>query len=189
MRADRDMTELNIPFRRWKNHPQTGTDFPDTAPAATEGDIFAAVVDALAQQLPEDIELVAGIDIGGYGFASAVAYRRRIGVLDVRKVANINPELMRTLATNYETGDGLCISRYNRLLGRKVAVLDDCLMSGSTALAGVRLLRRLGAECTTALFVFALDGMNGCRLLENDDVSVHILQILPRSGNNGHATV
>lgn len=144
----------------------------------------AAVVDALAQRLAADIELVVGIDMGGYGFAGALAYKRKIGFLDARKVSNVNPEVMRTLTTNYVIGDGLAISRANRLAGRKVVVLDDCLMSGSTALAAVRLLRRLGADCTSALFVYGLEGLGGSTLLEKEGVTVHVLKFLPRSGND-----
>lgn len=183
------MAVLDIPFRRWKSHPRVGIDFPDSAPVATDAETCAAVVDALAGHLAPDIELVVGIDMGGYGFAGAVAYKRRIGFVDARKVSNISPELMRTLTANYVTGDGLAISKANRLAGRKVAVLDDCLLSGSTARAAIRLLRELGADCTAALFIYAIEGLGGRGLLENDGVSVHVLKYLPPTGDDDAAGV
>jgi adenine phosphoribosyltransferase len=146
-----------------------------------DGDLTRRLVDALALNLPDGTEAIVGVDIGGLGFAGALAWRGGLGLVDARKVGSIPVEVIRGIMANYELGDGIAISKSSRIAGRRVAVVDDCLMSGGTALATVRLLRRLGAVCTAALFVFELEGMGGRERLEQEGVRVHALGRLPRS--------
>ncbi|PTM43002.1 phosphoribosyltransferase family protein [Bosea sp. 124] len=174
-------TPFLVRYRRWKNHPAPGVDFPDTSPFATDGPTMVRVVDALAQGLPDETDVIGGIDIGGLGFAGALARRNAIGILDIRKVGSMRVEVIRSIMANYELGDGVAISRANRIAGRAVTILDDCLMSGGTALAAVELVRRLGGRCNAALFVFELEGMGGRALLEGAGVHVHALRSLPQA--------
>jgi adenine phosphoribosyltransferase len=172
---------FQVRYRRWKNHPGPGVDFPDTSPFATDGATMRHVVDALAQGLPSDTEVIGGIDIGGLGFAGALAQRSGTGLLDIRKVGSIRADVIRSIMANYELGDGVAVSRANRIAGRTVTILDDCLMTGGTALAAIDLVRRLGGRCGTALFVFELDGMGGRALLERAGVGVHALGTLSQA--------
>lgn len=177
-----EATPLHIPHRRWKDHPRPGTDFPDLSPGMADSRVTRRVVEALAERLPADIELLAGIDIGGLGLAGALAYRNGLGFADIRKVESIRADVIRSVMANYELGAGVVLSKGNNLAGRRIAILDDVLMSGGTAAAAVQLVRRLGATCVTALFVVDLIGMGGRERLEKDGVRVHVLQSLPKSG-------
>lgn len=172
---------LQIPYRRWRDHPVAGTDFPDIAPAAVDGRTTQRIADALALLVPDDVEVLAGIDIGGLGLAGALAYRNGLGFVDVRKVESIRVDVIRSIMVNYELGSGVVISKANHLEGRSVAILDDVLMTGGTAAAAVQLIRRLGARCVTALFVFDLIGMGGRERLEREGVAVHVLESLPQT--------
>lgn len=174
-------TPFQVSYRRWKNHPAIGVDFPDTSPFATDGATMRRVVDALAQRLPSDTEVVGGIDVGGLGFAGALAHHSALGLLDIRKVGSIRVDVIRSIMANYELGNGVAISKSNRISGRAVTILDDCLMTGGTALAAIELIRRLGGRCSSALFVFDLAGMGGRAALERAGVSVHALATLPQA--------
>lgn len=179
--APSDGIPFQVRYRRWKDHPRPGVDFPDTSPFATDGATMRRVVDALAQRLPGDTEVFGGIDVGGLGFAGALAHRNAVGLLDIRKVDSIRADVIRSIMANYELGDGVAVSRANQISGRAVAILDDCLMTGGTALAAIQLIRRLGGRCSTALFVFELDGMGGRALLERAGVSVLALRTLSQA--------
>jgi adenine phosphoribosyltransferase len=179
--AGPDGEAIPLRYRRWKNHPTPGVGFPDLSPLATDATATRHVIDALGRQLSGEIAVVAGIDVGGLGIAGALAYRNGLGLLDIRKVGAIRVEVIRSIMANYELGDGVAISRAHRIAERRVAVVDDCLMSGKTALAAVGLLRRLGACCDTALFVFEIDGMPGRALLEEAGIAVHSLKRLPQA--------
>lgn len=167
-----------FPHRRWKDYPVAGVDFPDSTTFTCDGRLTQLACEALAAQLPEGVDLLAGIDIGGIGFAGALALRNGIGFIDIRKVDSIRADVIRSFTANYELGNGVALSKGHRLAGRHVAIIDDCLMTGGTALATAQLLRRLGARCTRALFVFELDGLGGRERLSQGGVSVHALERL-----------
>lgn len=180
--AKRD-DDLDIPFRTWKNHPAVGVDFPDLSIATSEA--TRPIVDALALRVPAGIEVLAGLDIGGLGLAGALAYRNGLGFIDIRKVDSLRNEVMRSILANYELGEGIVISKGMRLAGRHVAIVDDCLISGGTALATARLIRRLGGLCDTALFVFDIEGMGGRERLAQGGITAEVLRTVPRTVPEG----
>jgi adenine phosphoribosyltransferase len=175
----------HLPHRRWRNHPRPGVDFPDFSTAGVSPELHVATIEALAKHVAPDTQIIAGLDIGGAPLSGAVAFHRRIGGIDIRKVDSIRPEVIRSILHNYELGDGVAISKGIALAGSRVALIDDCLMSGSAALASIRLLRRLGAVCTEALFVFDLIGMGGREKLEAEGVNAKVLQSLPSQLTRG----
>lgn len=168
-----------FPHRRWKDYPVAGVDFPDSTSFTCDGRLMRLACEAMAARLPEGVDLLAGIDVGGIGFAGALALRNGLGFIDIRKVDSIRADVIRSFTANYELGNGVALSKGHALPGRHVAIVDDCLMTGGTALATVQLLRRLGARCTSALFVFELDGLGGREQLARAGVSVHALERLP----------
>lgn len=172
---------FEAPYRLWRNHPRPGFDFPDIAPMLSDSTLAARLFDALVQEVPPQTETLVGIDMGGVGLAGALAARGGLGLVDVRKIGSIRADVIRTVMANYELGDGIAISKESRLAGRRVVVLDDCLISGATALAVVALLRRLGAACDTVLFVFEIASAGGRERLEGDGVAVKTLATLPAS--------
>lgn len=176
--AQKTPTSPAFPHRRWKDYPVAGIDFPDATTFTCDGHWMHAACDALAAHLGEETDLLAGIDIGGLGFAGALALRNGLGFIDIRKVGAIRADVVRNLAANYELGNGVALSKGHRLAGRRVTIIDDCLISGGTALATAQLLRRLGAYCTRALFVFELDGQGGRERLGQGGIGVHALQRL-----------
>jgi adenine phosphoribosyltransferase len=168
-----------FPHRRWKDHPVPGVDFPDATTFTSDPRWMRTACEALSAHLGKEIDLLAGIDIGGLGFAGALALRNGLGFIDIRKVGSIRADVVRSLANNYELGNGIALSKGQALDGREVAIIDDCLMSGGTALATAQLLRRLGARCAHALFVFELEGLGGRERLVQSGIAVHSLQRLP----------
>ncbi|MGE7470212.1 phosphoribosyltransferase family protein [Bosea sp. NPDC003192] len=172
--------ELEIPFRPWKDHTAAGVDFPDISITTSEAALTRPIIDALASRIPADIEVLAGIDIGGLGLAGALAYRNGLGFIDVRKVDSLRNGVMRSIMANYELGEGVVISKGSRLAERKVAIVDDCLISGGTALAAARLIRRLGGYCRFALFVFDIEGMGGRERLAQAGITAEVLRTVPR---------
>jgi adenine phosphoribosyltransferase len=81
---------------------------------------------------------------------------------------------------NHALGDGVVTPVGSVTSGRRIALIDDCLMSGGTAIASIQLIRRLGGICCQALFVFELEGMDGRKRLEDIGVSVTSLELVPK---------
>lgn len=172
---------FEIPFRPWKNHPAAGVDFPDISITTVDAALTRRIVDALALRVPAKVEILAGIDIGGLGLAGALAARNGLGFFDIRKVDSLRNGVMRSIMANYELGEGVVISKGARLAGRHVALVDDCLISGGTALAAARLIRRLGGHCDTGLFVFDIEGMGGRERLAGGGITADVLRTVPRT--------
>jgi adenine phosphoribosyltransferase len=59
--------------------------------------------------------------------------------------------------------------------GRRVLLVDDLIATGGTAAAGIKLLRRLGAEIVGAAFIIDLPELGGTDLLRKDGIAVHTL--------------
>ena len=173
--------DFKIPFRPWKNHPGPGVDFPDLSITTVDATLTRRIIDALVLRVPAKVEVLAGIDIGGLGLAGALACRCGLGFFDIRKVDSLRNGVMRSIMANYELGEGVVISKGAQLAGRHIAILDDCLISGGTALATARLIRRLGGHCDTALFVFDIEGMGGRERLAQGGISAEVLRTVPRT--------
>ncbi len=176
--AQKKTAPSGFPLRRWKDYPIAGIDFPDTTTFTCDSGWMQLACDALATALDRETDLVAGIDIGGIGFAGALALRNSLGFIDIRKVNSIRPDVVRNLTANYELGNGVALSKGHPLAGRRVTIVDDCLISGGTALATAQLLRRLGARCAQALFIFELDGLGGRERLAQSGIAMHALERL-----------
>jgi adenine phosphoribosyltransferase len=176
--AQKIATSPAFPHRRWKDHPVVGVDFPD-ATLTSDGRWMQTACEALAAHLGKETDLLAGIDVGGLGLAGALALRNGLGFIDIRKVGSIRADVVRSLMANYELGSGIALSKGHRLDGRHVTIIDDCLITGGTALATAQLLRRLGARCAHALFIFELEGLGGRERLAEGGISVQTLERLP----------
>jgi adenine phosphoribosyltransferase len=171
----------DVPHRRWPDYPSRGKAYADIAATLKEPIAFRKVVDALLLTLPQDIEAVAGVGIDGQSLGAPIAFARGIGLLAVHKVDSLRPSLVPLMMRYFDVGDSLALPKAVVTPGVRTAVVDDCLISGGTALSAVRLLRRLGACCDCAAFVFELDDAGGREALERKGVAVLSLLKVPKS--------
>ena len=61
------------------------------------------------------------------------------------------------------------------LPGERVLLVDDLLATGGTAVAGIHLLERLGAEIAGCAFVINLPALGGKQKLKQMGMQVHCL--------------
>ncbi|KPF72970.1 hypothetical protein IP69_02720 [Bosea sp. AAP35] len=170
---------MGLSHRRWKGHPRPGIDFPDINTVCEDAVQVNRIVANLLPVLREDTQIIAGIDLGGAALAGALAASHGAGFVHVRKVGSLRTDIIRSVVANHEIGHGLALSKNVPIAGRRVAIVDDCLLSGATALASIQLLRELGALCDQALFAFEIEGLGGARLLAQAGVEVHAVAIVP----------
>lgn len=173
-------TGTDLPHRRWKGHPRPGIDFPDINTVSEDATILRRALAGLLDALRDDIAIVAGIDLGGAALAGAVAGARGLGFMHVRKVGSLRTDIVRSVAASHDIGHGLALTKGMNILGRRIALVDDCLLSGSTALAAARLLRDLGGRCDQALFAFEIEGLGGRALLAQAGVTAHAVATVPQ---------
>lgn len=168
-----DLAEL---IRTIPDHPKPGIMFRDISTLMLDGGAFAATIDRLADALQGDPpELIAGIEARGFIFASALAYRLGAGVLMMRKRGKLpGPSVAIEYALEYGTDmlemhDDACGP------GATIALVDDLIATGGTALAAVELLKGRGARIEQALFVIDLPDLGGAERLRGAGVETHAL--------------
>ncbi|MDC7120824.1 adenine phosphoribosyltransferase [Cellulomonas fimi] len=147
--------------RRVPDYPKAGVLFRDITPLLADGPAFAGVVDAIAADAPDGVDLVAGMEARGFLLAAPVATALGAGVLPVRKAGKLPGP---TAVEHYELEYGHAsveIHPFTVPEGARVLVIDDVLATGGTAAATVALLQRCGAEVVGLSFLVELLGLDG----------------------------
>lgn len=168
--------ELKALVRTIPDFPAKGIQFRDITTLVGHGEGFAATVDWLALQLDSaNVEAVAGMEARGFIFGAAVAARRKLPFIPIRKPGKLPGD---TIGIEYhlEYGtDRLEMDPGAVRTGQPVAIVDDLLATGGTACAATELLRWAGAVVSHAVFVIDLPDLGGRDVLEKADVNVTAL--------------
>ncbi|GLY68894.1 adenine phosphoribosyltransferase [Amycolatopsis taiwanensis] len=153
--------------------PEPGVLFRDLSPLFADGDGFATVVNALAETVDPDVELLAAVEARGFMLAAAVGYARGLGVVLVRKPGKLPAVAGRIdYALEYGTA-ALELPSGVTHPGARVAVVDDVLATGGTVAAACSLLDQAGAVVTGISVVLELAALDGRATLR--DRKVHSL--------------
>lgn len=121
------------------------------------------------------VSLIAGIEARGFIFGAALAQDLGLGFVPIRKKDKLPG---RTIGINYalEYGSDRIEIHADALgPGDRVAIVDDLIATGGTAVAATRLLRSTGAEVPIATFVVDLPDLGGAALLRAESVDVFSL--------------
>ncbi len=106
----------------------------------------------------------------GFIFGAAVAAQLGIGFLPMRKPAKLP---VQTIGVDYELeygADRLEIDPGEVMPDMPIAIIDDLIATGGTALVTVQLLRSAGATVTDALFAIDLPDLGGAAKLRDAGV-------------------
>jgi adenine phosphoribosyltransferase len=136
---------------------------------------FAATIEALASEVSERPDLVAGIEARGFIVGAALAHRIGTGLLLIRKEGKLPGE---TIAEEYtlEYGTDRLVMHVDACApGASVLLVDDLIATGGTALAATRLIARAGASVIGACFVIDLPDLGGSERLRKEGFPVRSL--------------
>lgn len=127
-----------------------------------------------------DIDHLVLPDARGFLFAP-VADSLRISFQQARKKGKLPGDLVSMPLADREydgqNGDFLEMAKID-LTGKRVAIIDDVLATGGTAVTVIRMIRELKGEPVLMLAVYEVDGLNGRRILEQENVTVECLTTL-----------
>ena len=148
--------DLKALVRSIPDFPKEGILFRDITPLIGDSDGFEALINEMAQPLfDRDVDLIVGPEARGFIFGAALASTLHAGFVPARKPGKLPYETL-----SYEYGleygtDKLQIHTDAIKPGQRVAIVDDLLATGGTALACARLVEQAGG--VVAGFVFAIE--------------------------------
>ncbi|MCU0611091.1 MAG: adenine phosphoribosyltransferase [Candidatus Eisenbacteria bacterium] len=167
--------ELAGLIRSIPDFPKPGIVFKDITTLLGDAEAFSGVIEAWAERLrSRGVTRILAIEARGFIFGGALAHHLRVPLALARKPGKL-PWLTIRESYSLEYGtDSLEIHRDAIVEGDRVAVVDDLLATGGTALAAIRLAEQLGGEVVDVGFLIELAFLSGRRKLERYPVESYI---------------
>ncbi len=173
MMPDKPLTDY---IRTIPDFPVPGVQFRDVTTLFAAPVAFRRAVDELAAPYhDDDIDVVVAIDARGFILGGAIAYNLGLPFVPIRKKGKL-PGRTIVEAYSLEYGEAV-VEMYDDAFaaGVRVLLIDDLLATGGTAVAGVKLIERLGGHIVAASFVVNLPDLGGEKRLQEMGIEVHTL--------------
>ncbi len=153
--------EIKNLIRDIPDFPKAGIIFRDITPLIGNARGLAAIVDQLAEPFLGQIDVVLGIESRGFIIGAPVAYRLGVGLAIARKPGKLPYQFV---GEEYELEYGraeLQMHQDGIATNARVLLVDDLLATGGTAVAAIKLVRRVGGQVMGAAFVVELNSLGG----------------------------
>lgn len=161
------MTDIKSLVRTIPDYPKPGIMFRDVTTLLGDAKGMTACIQRLAKPFADQgIEAVAGIEARGFILGGAIADRLKCGFIPIRKKGKLPGK---AIGQDYELEYGVDVIEVHEdavKKGERVLLVDDLIATGGTAEAGVKLLRKLGADIVGAAFVIDLPDLKGRERIE-----------------------
>ncbi|MEM9097080.1 MAG: adenine phosphoribosyltransferase [Pseudomonadota bacterium] len=172
------MTEKTIAeyIRTIPDFPIAGIQFRDVTTLFGDPVGFGRAVDEIiAPYLDHHVDAIVAMDARGFILGGAAAYRLNLPFIPIRKKGKL-PGATLAEAYSLEYGEAIVEIHDDAFApGTKVLLIDDLLATGGTAVAGVKLVERMGGEIIAASFVVNLPDLGGEKRLKDMGIEVHTL--------------
>lgn len=170
------MNEKYQPYvRSVEDFPRDGIKFYDISPLVGDGDMLREVVRDIAEPARGAVDKVVGFDARGFLFAGAVAAELGVGAAMLRKPGKLPGDVYRE-EYDLEYGTNALEIQVDALApGERALLIDDVIATGGTALAGIRLVQRCGAEVAEFCSVIDLPELSGSDSIRAAGVAVRSL--------------
>jgi len=153
--------DLKEYIRTIPDFPQKGILYRDITPLLSDHKVFSYVVNQLSDKIPKDVTSIIAPESRGFIFASAVCYKTNKNLILVRKKGKLP---YKTFDIKYELEygtDTFQIHTDSIEHGSKIAIIDDLLATGGTAVAIQDLVKNFDCEISCISFVIELLSLNG----------------------------
>ena len=152
-------------IRAIPDYPKPGILFQDITPMLSNGQALDAVISHLAS-LDKESEITIGIEARGFILASALAVKREIGFVPIRKKGKL-PAYTFSRSYGLEYGiDEIELHRDAFAPGTKVTLIDDVLATGGTLEAAISLIADAGGIITSIIVLLEISELNGRQRIE-----------------------
>ncbi len=148
--------------------PRKGIVFKDLNPIYKEPKIWKEIMLPLEKLITTSKpDFIAGIESRGFITASALAFKKEISLITIRKAKKLPGQV---IGVNYELEygeDRLEIQEGLFKTNSKVLVVDDVLATGGTASAAGKLIRKAGGILIGYAFILELTKLSGRNNLDS----------------------
>lgn len=165
-----EIMELKDTIRAIEDYPKEGVIFRDITTLLKDKDAFKKSVDEMAAKIDDDVDKIIGIEARGFIFGAALAYKLNKGFIPVRKPGKLPWDKI-SESYDLEYGeDSIEIHEDAIEPGEKVVIVDDLLATGGTSKACLKLVRSLGGEVSSLVFLAELEGLKARDELKGEKV-------------------
>ena len=161
------------------DYPKPGILFQDITPLLADPEALQRVVIEIAG-LDAQSEVAIGIEARGFILASAVAIKKEIGFVPVRKKGKL-PAHTYSRAYGLEYGEDVVEIHSDAFTaGAKVVLIDDVLATGGTLEAAIGLVRDAGAQISSIVTLLEISQLGGRDRIEKiaPGIPIHALVTL-----------
>jgi adenine phosphoribosyltransferase len=115
----------------------------------------------------QQLDVVAGIDARGFILGAVLAYELNLGFVPIRKKGKLP---FQTVEEQYELEYGSATVELHSDAckpGDRVVLIDDLIATGGTMMAGLKLLKKLGANVVEGAAIVDLPELGGSKVLRD----------------------
>jgi len=162
------MDNFNKYISEINDFPREGVVFKDLNPIYKEPKIWNEIMLPLEKLITSSKpDFIAGIESRGFITASALAFKKEIGFITIRKAKKLPGKV---IGVNYQLEygqDRLEIQEGLFKTNSKVLVVDDVLATGGTASAAGNLIKAAGGILIGYAFILELTKLSGRKNLDS----------------------
>lgn len=162
------MLELRLQkaIRDIQDFPKPGILFKDITPILLDPPLVKDCVDALAEQMGNDYDVICAVESRGFFLGTLLAQKLGIPFIPIRKEGKLPGD---TISYHYDLEYGsstIEIHRGHLKPGQKVMIHDDLIATGGTVAAAAELVAREGAKVAGFSFLVNLSFLKGADRLK-----------------------
>lgn len=167
--------DFKAAIREIPDFPKEGILFYDITTLLKDPEAYNGLITAMADSLRDlNVDVIVGPEARGFVVGAPVAYALNAGFVLARKPGKLPAETM-SISYGLEYGsDVLEIHKDAIKPGMRVAIADDLLATGGTALATAKLIEEMGAEVVGLRFAIELTDLGGRERLADYDIQSFI---------------
>ena len=162
---------LKKSIRDIPDFPQRGIIFKDITTLLKDAEMFDAAIELLFMHYKDaTIDKIAAIEARGFIIGGALALKLGCGFIPLRKPGKLPADI---ISEQYELEYGIDhIEIHTDAVkpGESILLVDDLIATGGTALAGIRLIEKLGGRIAGICFLVELSFLQGRKLLEGYNI-------------------